>query len=108
MTLDRPNTGSKALRDNLGLLFNRPTPSPLTVGNDLDRPRRSSHMTTLMTAPYRAILLDRRVLALHDKPSAHKPRSCHGGGSNPLTQQIHERVLFSLFAAARHRPGHAT
>ena len=42
-------------------------------------------MTTLMTAPYRAILLDRRVLALHDKPSAHKPPACQGGGSNPLT-----------------------
>jgi hypothetical protein len=51
-------------------------------------------MTALMTAPYRAILLDRRLLAVHDKPSAHQPRSCQGGGSNPLT---YGRVTAAVF-----------
>jgi hypothetical protein len=43
-------------------------------------------MTALMTAPYRPILLDRRVLAVHAEPSTYKPRSCQGGGSKPLTK----------------------
>ena len=63
--LARPDARPKGLRDNLSLLFNRPTPTPLAAGDHLDPPRRSGHMTTLMTAPYRTILLDRRVLAVH-------------------------------------------
>jgi transposase, IS5 family len=42
-------------------------------------------MTTLMTAPYRTVALDRRMLAVHAKPSAHRPRSRQGVLSTPLT-----------------------
>jgi transposase len=46
-------------------------------------------MTTLMTAPFRTILIDCRVLAIHTKPSAHKPRSRQGGGNRPFTVLRH-------------------
>ena len=42
-------------------------------------------MTTLMTAPYRTVALDRRMLAVHAEPSAHGPPSTQGGCSTPLT-----------------------
>jgi hypothetical protein len=38
-----------------------------------------------MTAPYRTVALDRRMLAVHAKPSAHRPRSRQGVLSTPLT-----------------------
>jgi hypothetical protein len=42
-------------------------------------------MTTLMTAPCRTVALDRRMLVVHAKPSAHAPQSMQGGFSTPLT-----------------------
>src|SRR4051812_16917697 len=45
-------------------------------------------MTTLMTAPYRTVALDRRMLAVHAKPSAHRPRSRQGVLSTPLTTVV--------------------
>jgi hypothetical protein len=43
-------------------------------------------MTTLMTAPYRTVLLDRRprLLAVHAQPSAHDPSSLQCGLTTPL------------------------
>src|SRR4051794_24141148 len=81
----RPNPSHKALRNDLPLLLNRPAPPPLASGNHLDPLSRGSHMTTLMTAPYRTVALDRRMLAVHAKPSAHRPRSRQGVLSTPLT-----------------------
>ena len=80
--LARTDPWPEALRDNLAFLATR---------DHLDPPRRSSHTTTLITAPYRAILIDYRVLAIHTKPSAHKPRSRQGGGNKSLTARLHLR-----------------
>jgi hypothetical protein len=82
--LARPDARDKALCDNLPLLLDRPSPATLTTRNHLD-PLRRSHMTTLMTAPYRNIPLDRRLFAVHAEPSAHDTHSTQGGLSTPLT-----------------------
>ena len=84
----RPNPSPEALRNNLPLLLNRPAPPPLASGDHLDPLRRGSHMTSLMTAPYRTVALDRRMLAVHAKPSAHRPRSRQGVLSTPLTDNV--------------------
>jgi hypothetical protein len=55
-------------------------------------------MTTLMTAPYRTIALDRRMLAVHAKPSAHRTPATQGGLGTPLTRRVHsldERIAVS-------------
>jgi hypothetical protein len=61
----RPDLRPEALSENLSLLFNRPTTATIAAGVHLDPPRWSGHMTTLMTAPYRTVPLDRRMLAIH-------------------------------------------
>src|SRR6185436_3264377 len=72
----------------------RPAPPPLASGNHLDPLSRGSHMTTLMIAPYRTLALDRRMLAVHAKPSAHRPRSGQGVLSTPLTVPTKRRLVF--------------
>jgi hypothetical protein len=79
----RPNPSPEALRNDLPLLLDRPAPSPLAAGDHLDPLRRSSHMTTPMTAPYRSVALDCPMLAVHAKPSAHDPRAAQGGLCSP-------------------------
>src|SRR3954453_3451183 len=83
--LARPHSRPKALRYDLPLFLDRPEPPTLATRDHLDPLRASGHMTTLMTAPYRSVLLDRRRVALHYKPSAHSPRATQGGFSTPLT-----------------------
>lgn len=50
-------------------------------------------MITPMTTPYRTILLDRRLFALHPEPSAHRPQSAQGGHNTPLTRYLAPYVL---------------
>jgi len=58
-----------------------------------------------MTAPYRTVALNRRMLAVHAKPSAHGPQSTQGGRGTPLTietanEKMARKVLGCLFFAA--------
>jgi hypothetical protein len=64
-------------------ILDRPSPATLTTRNHLD-PLRRSHMTTLETAPYRTVPLDRRLFADHAEPSAHDTHSTQGRISIPL------------------------
>jgi len=49
-----------------------------------------------MTAPYQTVALDRRMLAVHAKPSAHRPWSRQGVLSTPLTQKEFSAFLERL------------
>jgi hypothetical protein len=52
-----------------------------------------------MIAPYRTVALDRRMLAVHAKPSAHGTPSTQGGLGTPLTMDTQSPELF-LYADA--------
>src|SRR5690349_18038846 len=54
----RPDARLQALRDDLPLLLGRPAPAPLAARDYLNPLRAGGHMTALMTAPYRTVLLD--------------------------------------------------
>ena len=101
----------QALRRNLALLLNRPTPPPLAPRDQLDPLTASAHTISRMSALYLCSRINCCAVRLHGQHASYHHPATQCGFNTPLTAEsliheyYHQRIwLWWLIEAPAHLP----